>query len=141
MAVWGIGAFYKGVPTKNVTQHFIDNNCACIGWKEHEAPVLYEVFKSVQVGDYIYIKSYSWRYKKLTIKAVGKVIDNTIEERVPEIDLGRGVLVEWVKSFKPNSKDFKEYPQYIRYNVYANTLYQEYNPEIIETVINAVENS
>ena len=140
MTVWGIGAFYKCVPSKNVTQQFIDNNCACIGWEEVDAPILYEVFKAVQVDDYIYIKAYSWRYKRLTIKAVGKVIDNAIKERAPELDLGRGVLVEWVKSFKPDFIDFKDKPQYIRYNVYANTLYQEYNPNIIKLVKNAVDN-
>ena len=141
MAVWGLGSIFKVSPPREVTRDFIDNGCACIGWKENQAPVLYEVFKTIQVGDYIYLKSYSIKYKRLTIKAVGKVIDNRIQERFPKKDLSFGMLVDWTIDFKKTTIDFQDNPKFLKYYVYPNTLYQEYNPKIIELIKEAVNNT
>lgn len=92
----------------------------------------------LQVGDYIYLKSYSIKYKRLTIKAVGKVIDNRIQERFPEKDLSFGMLVDWKKDFEKTTIDFYDKPQELKYYVYPNTLYQEYNPKIIKLIKEAV---
>lgn len=138
MAVWGLGSCFKVSPPRDVTKEFIKNGCACIGWKEEKAPILYEVFKTIQVGDYIYLKSYSIKYKRLTIKAVGKVIDNRIQERFPEKDLSFGMLVDWKKDFEKTTIEFYDKPQELKYYVYPNTLYQEYNPKIIKLIKEAV---
>ena len=80
MTVWGIGAYNKEKKVSRL-QEFLDNNCACIGWTEEQAPILYEVLKAVKKDDYIYIKSYYFPKKRLTIKAVGKVKDSKITKK------------------------------------------------------------
>lgn len=136
MTVWGIGAYNKEKKVSRL-QEFLDNNCACIGWTEKQAPILYEVLKAVKKGDYIYIKSYYFPKKRLTIKAVGKVKDSKITTKYFQLDSSKGIEVEWFTDFQMEYVKLEK--EEARYNVYQNTIYQEYNPRIIDIVKNAIE--
>lgn len=136
MTVWGIGAYNKEKKVSRL-QEFLDNNCACIGWTEKQAPILYEVLKAVKKDDYIYIKSYYFPKKRLTIKAVGKVKDSKITKKNSQLESSKGIEVEWFTDFQMEYVELK--PKEARYNVYQNTIYQEYNPRIIDIVKNAIE--
>lgn len=96
MAVWGIGAYYNDSKVKDKAQDFLRNNFAYIGWKEPEAPAIYQMLRSIKVGDMIYIKSFSPKTKTLHIKALGIVIDNKLQYSE---DLGTGVAVKWKDEF------------------------------------------
>lgn len=129
MAVWGIGAYYTGDKPEDKTQYFIDNECACIGWSKSEAPSLYRMLKSVKLGDIIYIKSFALRNTSVCIKAVGIVTETDTSENT--------VKVKWKRNFK-GIEPITVTPERYRNNVYGNTLYEEYDSEIINEVIKAV---
>ena len=57
MAIFGIGARYE----KDVSNDFILEECACIGWTQTEAGSLYEMLRRIKKGDIIYIKSYDYK--------------------------------------------------------------------------------
>ncbi len=131
MAVWGIGAYNKDKRESRVKE-FINNGCACIGWTRKQAPTLYRVFDSIKNGDIIYIKSYYIKEKRVSIKAIGKVIEK--DETKPDKD--QEIKVNWIckHPIEPEWLNSQE----IRYNVYLNTLYQEYNSRILEKIGNAI---
>ena len=138
MAVWGVGAYYKGDKIHDKTQEFINNECACIGWGEENASPIHQMLKSIKVGDIIYIKSLGLdkasKNKQIHIKAVGVVKDNK-----PEVveELGTGIKVKWKEGFdKIISKNIT--PEMYRNNTFNNSLYEEYNKNIIEELINAI---
>ena len=119
MSVWGIGAFYDF----DVSEKFISQGCACIGWNKADAPSLYQMLTSVKIGDIIYLKSF------LPI-----VIDNRIDGNI--FETGNGIRVKWKALDTPIKVDITE--KIYRNNVFNNTLYEEYNPEILEKVISEI---
>lgn len=133
MAVWGIGAYYKGSIPADKTAEFLKDGYAYIGWDETEASALYQMFDSIKFGDIIYIKSFVPRTKQLHIKAIGIVI-NTVKKRSKS--LGTGISVRWKKDFTPIIINIT--PQIFRNNVFNNTLYEEFNEEIIRSLIDAL---
>ncbi len=40
MAVWRIGAYYKGSSPEDNTKDFLNDSCVYIGWNETKAPIL-----------------------------------------------------------------------------------------------------
>ena len=60
MAIYGVGATFDEV---DVSQYFIDNNVAGIGWPIKYAPDLHQFIQSLKVGDIIYIKSFAKKLK------------------------------------------------------------------------------
>jgi hypothetical protein len=130
MSVWGFGSHYRNLSPKDKTQNFIDDGCAYIGWNETEAPALYHMLDTIKVGDIVYIKSFAKKTKKLNVKAIGLVLDNNKRKS----NLGTGVKVKWLDNFKPFSIDITK--EMYRNNVFNNTLYEEYNVEIINELIN-----
>lgn len=135
MAVWGIGAYYSNSEPADKTKDFIENNCACIGWNKDDAPSLHFMFDSIKAGDIIYIKSFTPKTKELHIKAVGLVNDTTKKHYD---SLGTGVRVIWKENFQPFSisVDDKMYKN----NVFNNTLFEEFNTNIIEKIIKSIMN-
>ncbi len=134
MAVWGIGAYYQGDTTSDKTQEFLNKKCACIGWNEINAPAIHQMLKSVKIGDIIYIKTFVPAKKQLYIKAVGIVLDDKLEVIN---GLGTGIKVKWVgelEEFIPISITQEMY----RNNVFNNTLYEEYNKNIINILIDTI---
>lgn len=132
MSIYGIGSNYEGKYDKK--EEFIDKSCACIGWKENDAPALYNLLKRVNIGDLIYIKSMSIATKELLIKAVGVVTDNIIKEYKDKnnYNLGKGISVKWLWNGKEKINISQE--KY-RYNVFNNTLYEEFNSDIQKLVV------
>lgn len=135
MAVWGIGAYYKGDNSTDKTQDFIDSGFACIGWDEKDASALYQMIKSVKIGDIIYIKSFTPNQKQLYIKAVGIVTDNCKNHD----GLGYGVKVKWKEEFI-ESINITISPEMYRNNVFNNTMYEEYNENIISKLVDIIMN-
>ena len=133
MAVWGIGAYYKGSSPADKTDEFLNDKRAYIGWNEPDAPALYRMFDSIKAGDLIYIKSFAPKTKQLQIKAVGIVKDTKKEA---SDSLGTGISVRWKQCFTPITVDVT--PQIYRNNVFNNTLYEEFNDNIIKEVIDGL---
>lgn len=134
MAVWGIGAYYNDSKVKDKAQDFLRNNFAYIGWKEPEAPAIYQMLRSIKVGDMIYIKSFSPKTKTLHIKALGIVIDNKLQYSE---DLGTGVAVKWKDEFT-EVIEISITPEMYRNNIYNNSLYEEYDKRIIQKLIEEI---
>ena len=130
MAVWGIGAYYRNSSPADKTAEFLNDGCAYIGWDETEASALYRMFDSIKLWDIIYIKSFVPRTKQLHIKAIG-IVTNT--EKKTSNSLGTGIPVQWKQNF--TSVTVPVTPQIYRNNVFNNTLFEEFNKEIICRII------
>lgn len=133
MKIWGIGATWNN----DMCEDFKSKNVVALGYIESEAPALYEIMKEIEVGDIIYVKSFP-PGKIVHIKAVGVVISRAFE--TPNLfNDGRkhiSVLVDWKhKSFDKNFLIKHELTEReLKYNVYNNTVYREYNSDIINEV-------
>ena len=91
MAVFGLGAYYNG--TTDMTDDFLSNGVACIGWRRNDALPLHRIIRHVKMGDIIYIKAHP-PTQGLIIKGVGIVVD---DEVFSDSDLGEACLnVRWV---------------------------------------------
>lgn len=130
MAVWGIGSYYKGTLNPDKTDDFIKENCAFIGWDYDNAPSLHYMLSTVKLGDIVYIKSFIPKSKTLHIKAVGIV--NDVNKNISR-GLGTGIGVKWKDDFEPMKIEITE--KVFKNNVYNNTLFEEYDAEIINKLI------
>lgn len=126
MAIFGIGATYGN---DDVSQNFITNNVACVGWGITEAPALHEILRCLKVGDIIYIKTAPIG-QGIRVKAVGIVTDNTLQQIN---NLGTGVSVRWIWNGYENIGTIDD-----KYNVRNNTLYEEFNKEVQTFVLNLI---
>ncbi len=133
MAVWGIGAYYKGLSPADKTAEFLNDGCAYIGWDETDASALYRMFDSIKIGDIIYVKSFVPKTKKLHIKAIGIV---TSTDKKKSHSLGTGISVKWKADFMPIT--IAVTPQIFRNNVFNNTLFEEFNGDIICKIIEEI---
>lgn len=134
MAVWGFGAYYLGESSPDKSQEFLDNEYVCVGWSEEQAPALHQMLRAIKVGDIVFIKSFAVKTKKLRIKAVGIVIDNAC---VVSGGLGTGIKVKWSKKYNPIEPIYIT-PEIYRNNVFKNSIYEEYNEEIIKKLVDAI---
>ena len=124
MAIFGIGATYDG--NRDVSNEFITNDVACIGWDITEAPALHEILRFLKLGDIIYIKSAPIG-QGIRVKGICIVKDNTLRQ-VP--NLGRGVGVTWIWSGHENLGVIDD-----KYNVRNNALYEEFNRDVQERIL------
>lgn len=129
MAIYGIGSHYGS--TKDMSQEFIDNNCACVGWSRINAPGLHNAINSLKVGDVMYIKSYPPNVG-LIVRAIGIVTSNQAKNFVFANDTGYGVSVKWiwVGESRVNFDD--------KYNVHRNTFYEEYVPDVQQFILSKI---
>jgi hypothetical protein len=126
MAIFGIGAFYDG--KKDMTDSFLSNKVACIGWSHKDAQPLYSLMKHIKVGDIIYIKAQPPN-QGLIIKAVGIVLNDDIH---PVEGAGEGCInVKWIWSGKKALGQINDTCRPIR-NL---TLYEEVSPDIQSKVL------
>jgi len=131
MAVFGIGAYYDG--TTDMTDAFLSNGVACIGWPADDAPPLHKLMGHIKMGDIVYIKAQP-PSQGLTIKGVGIVTDDEIFRRR---NLGEACLrVKWVWRGNEHVGRITD-----RYPVRFITLYEECSPEIIRRVIKLLVSS
>lgn len=137
MAVFGIGAYYDD---EDVSDAFVTQKCACIGYGKTEASSLYEMLRRIKKGDIIYIKSYSIQKNAVVIKAIGYVIGRSIEEYFfpnSQESMGYGREVLWKSVYKEN-EDWIRVPlpqEDKKNNVYNNTLYEEYSDTVINKLL------
>ena len=124
MAIYGIGAFYDG--STDVSQDFIANGLAGVGWPRNEAPELHRFIASLKVGDIIYIKAAPLSNSDIRVRAIGFVEDNDLLDREASnglVEAGR--RVRWRVT-----DEFRISKPHERNNVRTNTLYEEHHPEV-----------
>jgi len=123
MAIFGLGAFYD----EDVTNKFLLNDVACIGWSHKDAPSLHKLMVHIKVGDIIYIKSYPL-VQGLEIKAVGIVLDDNV---FSVKGVGEACLkVKWIWEGSEIIDNIENI-----YNVRRNTIYEEFNADVQKKVI------
>ena len=133
MKVWGMGTCYGGY--NDQTSMFIKNKIAAIGWSEDDAIDLYAMIGKVEIGDIIYLKS---TYPKknigriLRIKTIGKVVNPN-----KKFNGKSAIGVDYIKNFAPIDLVLNDYKG--KNSVYGSTFYQEYNPLIIEKILNLIQ--
>lgn len=93
------------------------------------------MFDSIKSGDIVYIKSFTPKTKELHIKAVGLVKDTTKKHYD---SLGTGVKAIWKENFQPFSITIDD--KMYKNNVFNNTLFEEFNTNIIEQIIKSIMN-
>lgn len=126
MAIYGVGAYYDG---DDVSDEFIKGNLIGTGWDFTDAPELYEYFKSLKVGDIVYIKAAQFG-SDITVKAVGVILDNVILTSSFHYLTAIGRNVKWLSTAKfvilrPAEKN----------NVRSNTIYEEFHPDVQHQII------
>lgn len=126
MAIFGVGAFYDG--TTDVSEAFLRQGIACVGWSDKAAPALHNLLQRIQSGDILYIKSHPAGSRKLLVKGIGIVMDGVVKEH----KLGRGRRVRWLWA---GTATFDERKETERYNVRNNTLYEEMSPSVQRFVL------
>lgn len=129
MAIYGIGAMYGR--TQDVTNDFIEAQMACVGFQAEEAPAIHQMLRYIKPGDLIYIKSHPPNVG-LMIKAVGVVVGDQVQNHPT---LGTGVAVRWIWHGEPQLIGIND-----KYNVRNITLYEEFNFEVQQTVIDRLTN-
>ncbi|WP_242928600.1 hypothetical protein [Pontibacter vulgaris] len=129
MAIFGVGAYYD----KDVSSDFITNNLVGVGWNSTDAPELQEYFKSLKVGDIVYLKS-AFGGSDITVKGIGIIKDNTILDRHSSHSLVQtGRSVKWLSTVKFKIKRPSE-----KNNVRSNTVYEEFHPEVLKEIISRI---
>ena len=128
MAIYGIGAYYHG--DTDVSKDFIKNNFVGTGWSIKNAPELHNYFKTLKIGDIVYIKAAFGGSKKIVIKAIGIIKDDEILTTKHHHLTVIGRNVKWVNTnkfsvVKPNEKN----------NVRSNTVYEEFHPVLQAEII------
>ncbi len=73
MAIYGVGAYYDD----DVSGAFVANSLVGVGWDAIDAPELQEYFKSLKVGDIVYIKAVQ-PGGDITVKGIGVIKDTAI---------------------------------------------------------------
>ena len=95
MAVWGIGAYFPGGGEDKAKQ-FFKRGRVIIGYPEEAHPEYYQMLRSVQPGDIVFIKARFMPNQPMKIKAIGIATDcrvcleNGMEGR-------EGIIINWIK--------------------------------------------
>lgn len=130
MSIFGIGAYYD----HDVSNDFIAQEIVGVGWSSNDAPELQEYFKSLKVGDIVYIKAAYGGAQDITVKGIGIIRDNEIRNSGNTNNLvSTGRNVRWLSTEKftiprPIEKN----------NVRSNTVYEEFHPSVQKEIINKI---
>jgi hypothetical protein len=130
MAIYGIGT---KISHRQVIDQFFQLNIAGTGWHVDDAADIHELFRSLQVGDIVFLKSCSYS-SDITIKGVGIVADNMILQSYHYglIEIGRNI--RWL-----SQNEFRiSRPTNTKNNVRGNTIYQEFHPDVVAEIMNEV---
>ena len=126
MAIFGVGAYYD----RDVSADFINENVVGVGWDDVDAPELQDYFRSLKVGDIVYIKA-AFGGGDVTVKGIGVIKDNEILRHTGLVTTGRNV--KWICTQKFVLKRPTE-----KNNVRSNTVYEEFHPEILREIISRI---
>jgi hypothetical protein len=130
IAIYGVGAFYD----EDVSGEFIRNGLVGVGWDVNDAPELQEYFKSLKVGDIVYLKAAAFGASQISVKGIGIIKDNTIRTRADTnrlVETGRNVV--WL-----NKDPFTIPRPAEKNNVRSNTVYEEFHPQIQKEIIERI---
>ena len=128
MAIYGVGAYYED---EDVSDAFVANGLVGVGWNAHDAPELEAYFKSLKVGDIIYIKAAFGGVPEITVKGIGIIKDNEIRTCIDTNDLVQtGRNVRWL-----NTDRFTITRPAEKNNVRSNTVYEEFHPIVQAAII------
>jgi hypothetical protein len=125
MAIFAVGAYYD----EDVSDDFIKNNIAGVGWSKSDAPELHQYINSLKVGDIVYIKSVSPSSKDIIVKAIGVVADDVLVTNSSVVSAGRNI--KWLVT-----KDYRIPKPKEKNNVRLNTMYEEFHPEVQKAILN-----
>ena len=123
MAIYGIGAYFG----YDVSKDFITNNIVGTGWDKQSAPELFQYMQSLKVGDIVYIKSFSPSSSDIIVKGIGIIKDDILVTN-NVVTCGRNIIwknTEILRIPKPQEKN----------NVRANTMYEEFHPDVQNFII------
>ena len=126
MAVFAFGADYDG---RDVFNDFISNNCVGIGWSYKDNTSGHHIITTIKAGDIVYIKKCNVG-SDITVRAIGIVIDYNTRSIPNVAEIARNV--KWIdtSSFvvsNPKNTD--------KNNVRSNSVYEEYNLDVIGQII------
>jgi len=154
MAIYGVGAYYE----EDVSASFIQNGIVGVGWGKEDAPELQEYFKSLKVGDIVYIKAAFGGAPNITVKGkylaksfpvfsiirrypkiygqvlIGIIRDNVVRYAQDTNDLvstGRNVV--WL-----NTEHFAIPRPQEKNNVRSNTVYEKFHPAVQKEIITRI---
>lgn len=129
MAVWGIGAYFPGGGEDKAKQ-FFKRGRVIIGYPEEAHPEYYQMLRSVQPGDIVFIKARFMLNQPIKIKAIGIATDcrvcleNGMEGR-------EGIIINWIKDMTDQPVDIKKDR---KNDGSTTTMYQERSVEIINQI-------
>ncbi len=125
MPFYGSGAVYDN--EQAITQLYVRYGVAALGWACQEAPTHQEIFRSIKVGNIIYLREHPSK-QELIIKAIGIVFDNEIRAIQ---GIGEAcILVRWLWQ---GNEIFDEIID--KYNIRNLTSYEEHNPAVKRQVL------
>lgn len=125
MAIYAVGAFFDG--TTDVSPQFIQAGIVGIGWSASDAPELHQFMRTLKVGDIVYIKAYPPGSPDIIVKGIGIIVDGA-EASNPLVNYGRNV--RWVYT-----QEFRIPKQLENNNVRANTMYEEFHPDVQRIIL------
>ena len=132
MAIYGIGYNYK--IEGDLSEQFLDKGIVCISSRTKTRLYFLGMFRAIEKGDIVIMKSFTIQNQILTIKAIG-IVDN-IDENSKEGDLGYCIKVNWLSH---NSNGIKDISIDRDGGPRNRRIYREYNPEIIKQIDELVE--
>lgn len=128
MAIFGIDAYYD----EDMSQKFIENSIAGLGWDEFNAPELFQYVASLKVGDIVYLKSCPPSSKDIHVKAIGFIANHKLLTEIKDTGniVSAGRRINWVHTERftiprPQEKN----------NVRSNTMYEEFHPDIQKEIM------
>lgn len=133
MTIYGVGCTYE---KKDVSDEFVRKGMVCIGWRPDEKLYFHGMFKDIEEGDVIVLKSFIRRPGEqiLRIKAIGTVVDTNIRKN----DLGHCICVAWLPGYDANG--IEDIPLYGDGGIQrATTIYREHNPELCRQIERLME--
>lgn len=126
MAIYGVGAYYD----EDVSEEFLEDGIVGTGWEASDAPELHQYFRTLKVGDIIYLKAASFG-QPITVKGIGIIRDEIVLSKTDHYLTAVGRNVKWVSRerfsiARPPEKN----------NVRANTVYEEFHPDVQREILN-----
>ncbi|NIA10461.1 MAG: hypothetical protein GWP10_12215, partial [Nitrospiraceae bacterium] len=121
MAVYGVGFHYGGYDSQK--ERFLKEGKVCTDWPEDKGKYFCECMRRMNLGDIVFLKSFSINKQTLDVYAIGLV-----KEGYQWNERSEGcVKVKWLwKSKVPYSIPIKD--GFVGRNT---TVYEEINPEVI----------
>jgi hypothetical protein len=131
MAIYGVGAYYD----RDVRDVFFASSLVGVGWNGQDAPELQKYFRSLKVGDIVYIKA-AFGHTDIKVKGIGIIRDTVIRTDADTdtdglVSAGRNVV--WL-----NRENFVIPRPAEKNNVRSNTVYEEFNPLVQKEIIERI---